>query len=143
MMKIAFCALLALTIWHPAQAQSYVNAAAVESTCKLELSKASKGPGSCIMLFRGFIDGFASGADRGLRVAFMQDQKNLATTEGIDDVQFRIGQLRSSASCLPTQATAKQVAEVFLQFMKAHPNRRSEPYREPMLDALQSYYCPR
>ena len=143
MMKIAFCVLLALTSLHPAQAQSYMNAATVESTCKLELSKPSESPGSCIILFRGYIDGFASGADRGLRVAFTQDQKNLATTAGIADVQSRIGQLSSSAACVPMQATAKQVVEVFLQFMKAHPNRRSEPYREPLLDALQSYYCPR
>lgn len=143
MKKIALLVFVAVLAWHPSHAQSAVTASAVESTCKAELSKSPNQVGSCILLVRGYIDGLNSGASRGLRAAFFKDQKNLATTEGIDDVQFRISQLQASAACVPPQATAKQVAEVFLQYMKANPNRRNEPYREPMLDALESYYCPR
>ena len=142
MKNVALLALVAIFAWQASYAQTVVSAGVVETTCRYELSKSPNEVGSCILLVRGYMDGFSSGANRGLRAAFFKDQKNLATTEGIDDVQFRIGQLQASAACIPPQATAKQVAEVFLQYMKAHTNRRDEPYREPMLDSLESYYCP-
>lgn len=127
--------------------QTRTTAGMVANQCKQvnsgNLTTSVIAAGLCTFLIRGFVDGFQSGANRGMNTAFIDDQKNRATTQGIADVQLRLSIIRPKAECLPPQATIKQVNEVFVQYMESHPERREEPYREPLTDAIESYFCPR
>ena len=120
---------------------SEVDAASLAAACKEELADDADKPTFCLIFFTGYIDGNDAGAERGLRTAFIQDSRNSETLHGIKDLTGRVSLLRRQAHCLPPQATAKQVAEVFVQFIDAHPDQESEPYQQPLIDAIESYYC--
>jgi hypothetical protein len=97
----------------------------------------------CVFTIQGYMDGFSHGANRGLRVAFIQDGKNLAAIEGIDNIQLRLSLLRKSAHCMPEEATVMQVVDVFQQYVKHHPEISNNYYAEPLTDAVESYFCSR
>jgi hypothetical protein len=141
MKQIAFYFILTCAWCVQASAATSFTAGDVENSCK-PIALSQPNDKYCLTLIHGYVDGMRSGANRGLRTAFIQDEKNLETTQGIDDVRLRISRLRSQAACIPSQATVKQVADVFLKYVAAHPSRRNEPYQEVLLDAMESHYCP-
>lgn len=96
----------------------------------------------CSMPIKGFLDGYKRGAAKGLLTAFIDDRKNLATTEGINDLQNRIGILRRRSECFPPSATTEQVEEVFLNFLRKHSNRAADPYPDVLSDSIEEYFCP-
>ena len=146
-MKISLALFALAMLSTSAYAQSATSAGLVAFQCKqinsTNLSTSTVAAGLCTFLLRGFADGLRVGANRGIRTAFIDDTQNLATTKGIDDLQFRVGLVRAKAQCLPPQATIGQLTEVFVRFMDAHPERKDEPYAEPLTDAIESYFCPR
>jgi Rap1a immunity proteins len=141
----AGCALV--TALHPAAAQVALvpTASALEQSCRAALRDGPTPPTSpielCAFVIVGYLDGLRAGANRGLRAAFLADQKNLDTTTGLQDLQRRMSIIRPKAQCLPPQVTIRQIIEVYVNYMQIHPERRSQPYSEPLLDALESYFC--
>jgi Rap1a immunity proteins len=146
-MKLSVVLIVLATFATSAAAQSATSVGLVAFQCKqinsTNLSTSTVAAGLCTLLLRGFADGLRVGANRGIRTAFIDDSQNLATTKGIDDLQFRAGLVRAKAQCLPPQATIGQLTEVFVRFMDAHPERKDEPYSEPLTYAIESYFCPR
>lgn len=132
------------------QAQTTPTAGTVYVQCRQLTLNPSPAPealatavGLCTFLLRGFVDGFVAGSRRGVRTAFISDAQNLATTKGINDLQSRVSLVSPKAQCLPPAATLGQVAEVFIRYLDAHPQRSSELYPEPLIDAMEEYFCPR
>ena len=125
-----------------AHAQRYTLAGDLEPECKLAADGNAKGGAACIMVIDGFVNGYMAGAKRGVRTAFFEDQQNLSTTQGIDDVTQRVTHLYPSAKCFPELGTTKQVADVFVTYLKVHPQRRKEHYGQVLADAVESYFCP-
>lgn len=40
--------------------------------------------------------------------------------------------IRPKAQCLPPQVTIRQIIDVYVNYMQTHPERRSQPYSEPL-----------
>lgn len=131
--------LLAASMTH---GQEYTSAGALESECKAVLNGNFEAGAACTMVIDGFVNGYIAGAKRGVRIAFFQDQENLATTQGIDDAKQRVFRLYPIAKCLPKLVTVKQVADVFVTYLKVHPELRKEHYGQVLADAIESYFCP-
>lgn len=125
-----------------AYGQPYTSAADLEPECKLAANGNAQAGAACIMVIDGFVNGYMAGAKRGVRIAFLEDQQNLLTTQGIDDVSERISRLYPSAKCFPELGTTKQVADVFVTYLIVHPQRRKEHYGRVLADAVESYFCP-
>lgn len=129
------------------QSQPIPKAGLVVSQCQLQdhpdPAVSARAAGLCTFLLRGFVDGLSIGANRGLRVAFIEDKKNLETTAGVDDLMRRIDAVRPSALCLPPTATIRQLASVFADFMRTHPELSDEPYPGPAMAAWEAHYCPK
>ena len=49
---------------------------------------------------------------------------------------------RRQAQCMPADATAEQVAGALSTYLLVHPEKRGEPYIEPLADAVLAAYCP-
>lgn len=140
MMRTALITLLIAT--GTAHAQSYISAETLEPDCKAASDGDFNSGAACIMVIDGFVNGYMAGAKRGVRTAFLQDQQNLATTKGMKDARQRVFRLYPVAKCLPELGTTKQVADVFVTYLKVHPERRKEHYGQVLTDAIESYFCP-
>ncbi len=125
-----------------ANAQNYFLAENLEPECKLAADGDVRRGSACLLLIDGFVNGYMNGAKRGVRVAFLEDQQNLSTTQGIADATKRVNRLYPSATCLPELGTKKQVADVFVTYLMANPHRRKDHYGKVLTDAIESYFCP-
>jgi len=123
--------------------QDQVLAENLEPECKMVADGDLQGGGACILVLDGFVNGYMNGAKRGVRVAFLQDQKNLETTQGISDALRRVNRLYPAATCFPEMVTTKQVADVFVTYLIANPHRRKEHYGKVLNDAIENYFCAR
>ena len=141
MIRLLF--LLVFLIPFSAISQDQVLAENLEPECKLAADGDFQGGGACILVLDGFVNGYMNGAKRGVRVAFLQDRQNLATTQGMPDAWRRDNRLYPSATCLPEMGTTKQVADVFVTYLIANPHRRKEHYGKVLTDAIESYFCAR
>lgn len=135
-----------LAIVTPAHAEwKTPTAGEVSELCKLERTNQEDSRtrfALCSMPIKGFIDGYKRGAAKGMRTAFIEDAKNLATVQGIQDLQNRASVLRARSECMPPAATADQVEQVFINFVRQHPELKNSEYPAVLSDAIEEYFCP-
>ncbi len=119
------------------------NAGMVSSACRQEAqgTMTAYTASTCTFLIRGFIDGYLAGAKRGLSVAFTQDEKNLRTTRGANDVMARINAIQDKATCFDGGAKVSQIGDAFVQYMAAHPDAQDKPYYVPMAQMVYENVC--
>ena len=97
---------------------------------------------ACVLIITGYLTGFRAGAGRGLSTAFVHDAQSLATIKGIADLRARITAVAPRAACMPVATTPRQVSDLYVHYIDTHPAVASGEFATPLLDTIESYFCP-
>lgn len=133
----------------PAAAQTALDqqAGTVARKCA-QLTRGTAGPQAdqreCVAVVSGFIGGWSAGTARGISSAFLLDEKNMASTQGIKDYTDRVLAIRPSAQCIAASGvTLSQFIERYVVYVTARPERDSDIFYEVMAEMVENTICGR
>ncbi|WPB58023.1 Rap1a/Tai family immunity protein [Xylophilus sp. GOD-11R] len=113
-----------------------MTAGAVAARCRPDAKSAA-----CIATMDGFLAGYVTGIQKGIRSTFSQDPLVLQTTDGNEDTYLRYRKIEQRTLCLPNGIEAGRVAAVFIDFLNASPDTSSEPFGDVMEVALDTAFA--
>lgn len=112
-------------------------AGAVQSRCQ-----AGQKAG-CVALFDGFLAGYLTGVQKGVRSTFSNDPQVLQTTDGNDDTYRRYRDVVERTVCLQSDKDGTAAMAIFLNYLGANPDTADQPFGDVMEVALDAAWaCP-
>jgi len=123
---------------------------AAASACAVGATEPSAGPTAaacvgaarpaCIAMVDGFLIGYGTGIQRGIRSTFSHDPLVLQTTDGNEGTYERYRRVAARTACLPASLDGRSALAAFLTYLEANPDVAPEPFGDVMEVALDSAY---
>ena len=95
---------------------------------------------ACTALLDGFLAGYTTGVQKGIRATFTHDALVLQTTDGNEDTYARYRRVADRAVCLPETLDGVSALGVFGAYLKANPDTAQEPFGDVMEVALDAAF---
>ena len=95
---------------------------------------------ACIAMADGFLIGYGTGIQKGIRSTFSHDPLVLQTTDGREGTYERYRRVAAKTACLPASVDGRSALAAFLAYLEANPDVASEPFGDVMEVALDSAY---
>jgi hypothetical protein len=129
-------ALACMLSWMPSGFAGDLTAGEVESLCDSKADNVQKG---CRSLLDGFLAGYTTGVQKGIRSTFAFDEQVLQTTDGNEDTYSRYRRIQERALCLlPPELDGAAASKLLIQYLQANPDTRQEPLGDVMEAALDA-----
>ena len=113
-----------------------LTAGEVESLCEAKTDTVQK---ACRSMMDGFLAGYTTGVQKGIRSTFAFDEQVLQTTDGNEDTYARYRRIEQRALCLlPPSLDGAAALKLLTQYLQANPNTRQEPLGDVMEAALDA-----
>ncbi|QHJ00052.1 hypothetical protein GT347_19935 [Xylophilus rhododendri] len=129
-----------LTASMPALAADPLTAGSVSTRCQ---AQANPDQARCQALADGFLSGYLTGVQKGIRSTYEHDPQVLETTRGHTQTYERYREVEAHTLCLPADLQGKAAIDLFLRFMGSNPGNEDEPFGDVMEAALDAAFrCP-
>ena len=127
-----------------AQVAPTEQAGRVSENCKLFMRRSGSVmlQTDCVQRVAAFLKGWNAGVARGARSAFIFDAANLATTQGVTDVQRRSAALLPAAQCVGLSGrTFDTLVSGYIDFVAQVPSREFLDYGQVLQDYFEDVIC--
>ncbi len=95
----------------------------------------------CVFRVTGFLDGYQRGADHGVGVALIHDERASSTIKGVADLTRRANIVRSRARCLPESYDLDKVVAIWRAYVSLSQGAMDKPYDATLQEAIEAYFC--
>ena len=93
----------------------------------------------CRGLMDGFLAGYTTGVQKGIRSTFAFDEQVLQTTNGNEDTYARYRRIQQKALCPMTPSMdGASASQLLLDYLQANPGTREEPFGDVLEAALDA-----
>ena len=130
--------LLVFFISVDARAQSFT-AQNLEDLCA---SKSDSDRMSCLLVVKGYMDGFIEGVGKGVLDTYGYDEqvRGLFKDVKMADMAPRIKMTAEYSTCIQRVSVA-EMADTFVEFVRRNPSVRPQSYRQAMTRSIVWKYC--
>jgi hypothetical protein len=128
-----------LILWGTSVGAQSITASDLEKLCS---SSESSDRSACMLITKVYMDGFLEGVSKGVIDTYRYDPLVFALVKDMKmkDSLPRVTKVVDAASCI-RKVSVEAMSSAYLEFVKSHPNLRTEHYRKSMTLAIVAKYC--